>query len=365
MENDVLADVIATLLGNENPVTDPVKALYGIRLDRMARLLHVRIAGMREISDQQACYRMLDGVVEAQAERLLCSPALCEMLRRADPEKPLTDILMVALSSGNGIFMDAWSVMGDSWLGRTRPLRYPFLDARDGRFWTPRLGCGVPVDLSLGDGFIVPSAGLRQPLSLSDSDLVATVAHIDRALNILSETYPLGYQTFTGLVSNVVVRHDAARPTECWGATSGIAIGRVVVVNALAQPDARMLGEILLHEATHCAIDCAELINPLWCSGSAVPSRLGVSTSSPWTSSALTPHAFAHACVVWAVLLRYWAACESQYGSDDISRARRSFIARGFSNMDEHVDLKKELEPLAAVALDAVTVAQQGARSIA
>jgi hypothetical protein len=364
MENNILADVISTVLDSENPVGDPAKALYDIRLESMARLLHVRIAGMPAISDEQACKLMLDGVSENEAERLLCSPALCEILRRGDQETSLMDILAVALSSGNGRFMDAWSVMGDSWLGQTRPWRYPFLDERDGRFWAPRLGCGVPVDLSLCDRVMVPSAGLRQPQSLAGSDLVATLSHLDCALDILSETYPLGYQTFAGLVSNVVLRHDAARPIECWGATSGIAIGRVVVVNALAQPDARMLGEILLHEATHCAIDCAELVNPLWCGAPSQRSRLGVPATSPWTFNDLTPHALAHACVVWAVLLRYWAACESRYGADDISRARRSFIARGFFIMDEHVDLKRALAPLATVALDAVTVAKQGARVI-
>jgi hypothetical protein len=265
----------------------------------------------------------------------------------------------VALASSTGDFMDEWSVMGDCWLGRRPPKYYPGLIQRYGKFWSPQLACGVPVDLSLGEYIKNPSAGLREPYAPAELELNTNIKHINKALEVLSYVYPIGHSVFESLVSNIVVRSDTGRTKECWGASSGISIGRVVVVNAVRQPDARMLGEALLHEATHCALDCAELIKPLWQSKGSEVIHIRSSIASPWTSNELTLHAFLHACVVWAVLLRYWDACDRHYGMDDTSQARRSFIESGFVNMDNQIDLEQALQSLTTAAFDTVISARQ------
>ncbi len=361
MVDDPLVKVIACVLAPQRGTDDPIKQLHDIRLKSMARMLHWRIAQMHSHGQRQACYRMLEEISETQTHRLLSSPALCEVLRSGVPENRIVALLASVCASGTGRRLNAWSVMGNVWLGTTPPLRFPFLCRHDARFCGPRLACCIPVDLSLPEQAIVPSAGLRQASALSNSDLAATVTQIDNAVGLLAEIYPLGHQVFTRLVGNVVIRHDAARPLECWGASSGIAIGRVVIVNALAQPDTRMLGEVLLHESTHCAMDCAELYRPLWQSDDSDSRAMGTPLAYPWTGNELTVHAFAHACIVWAVLLRYWTVCEQRNGADEVSQTRRFFIERGFTNLKQRTDVVHALASLNSVAMGAVTVAAQSA----
>jgi len=333
MTQEPLAGVIACMLRSHLTPDMLVETLQNVRLENIARILHYRIAGMQQPSQRDACLGMLNALSELQALRLLCSPALCEALRTNGGDDGIVKLLASACDAGKE----------DKKLA-----------------CAPRLACGVALDLSLPDQLRFPSAGLWVARSPSGEELSATVKHLDGALSFMAQMHPFGHQIFTRLVSNIVVRHDAGRPQDCWGASSGIAIGRVVIVNALAQPDARVLGEILLHEATHCAIDCAELHVPLWRTDELA--NEAVFLTSPWSGNELTAHAFAHACIVWAVLLHYWTACQQHYGVDTGSQARRAYIEKGFRKLEREMALRQALAPLSSKALQAVTLAVQSTR---
>lgn len=362
MESDILVGVISKVLGNKITEADFVRVLNNIRMESLARLLHFRIASFVSSVDRRVCQSMIDNLSEEVAEDLLRSPTLCEILRSGEGASSIIRFLQLASASSSGDFVDDWSVIGDCWLGRMPPSAYPGLIRQKERYWSPRLACGVPVDLSLDNLIKNPTAGLHEPLIPSETGLIHNINNINGALEILLNIYTLGYRVFESLVSNIVIRVDMKRQMECWGATSGMAIGRLVIVNIESQSDIRMLGEALLHEAAHCAMDCAELIKPLWKSNELKDSNVGLPVVSPWTSNKLTQHAFLHACVVWAVLHQYWKACERHFGEDEISQRQCRFIENGFDKIDDKVNLDQALRLLTPVALDIVTDTKQFVR---
>lgn len=339
-----------------------VDRLQQIRSYTMARLLHLRIAAISHPATRQACLDMVDALSEMEAARLLRSPALCELLRRGDDQDAIISILNTAHGADGTVPLDAWSALGDCWLGAHPPPGYPGLADRQQRYWSPMLACGVPLDLSLGAWIDTPSAGLLQAELLSEDALAGIVPRLDEAIGLLATVYPPGHDVFSGLVANVLVRSDTARASECWGASSGIAAGRVVVVNIDKQPDTRLLGEVLLHEATHCALDYAEFTHPLWRPEQPAALVGDSMVASPWTSNPLTPHAFLHASVVWAVLLHYWQRCEQHLGADAISHARRAFIARGFRQI-KLSNLETAMQCLSPSAFGTLTAARAVAQA--
>ena len=304
---EVLQAVVAEVLGAPVSAEALVEALDTRRMTHVARLLHLRLARCRDRAAAEAGLARLDALSEAEARRLLRSPRLCEILRGDGPDEAL------------------WTALaGDS-----------------GGTAERRLACGLRLDRSLPAALVHPSAGLRCPRPLTEAEEEAAARRLDAAIEVLGAVHPLGRRVLVELTSDVVLRADDERPGECWGASSGFAIGRTVVVHAEAAASAALLGEVLLHEATHCALDCAELEGSLAVIG---PGALEVTVRSPWTGAPLFTHAFIHATVVWAVLLDYWARYAARFGEDDEARARIGFIRRGFTSCD----LPSTLGPISA-----------------
>lgn len=276
MPASVLCAIVSSML--ERPLEEHamVDTLRGIRLERMARLLHLRIARMEQDADRARA--LLEALNEDSAHTLLESPALCEILRTGRPAAELIALLAS--------------------------------------------GASAPLPARL----VNPSAGLQQPFIPDPVEEAQSRARIDAALTHLQATTAFGHGVFTGLVKEVVLRGDNARRAECWGASSGAAIGRVAVINTLASNSPAQLAEVLLHEATHCALDCAELVSPL----AELDHAASTFVPSPWTGNPLAPHALIHASVVWAVLHEYWRACAGQAQA----AARMRFIEQGFTRLD-------------------------------
>lgn len=309
MQASVLCRIVAGIL--ERPLDDAgmVPALRAIRLERLARLLHLRIARM-EAADAGRAGALLDAMDDAQAEALLHSPALCEILRTGRP----ADGLLALMAAG-------------------APFRPP-----------------LPARLAN------PSAGLQQPFIPGAGEKIHARERIGAALNHLHSVVPRGHAVFKGLVEEVVQRGDSARRSECWGASSGAAIGRIAVINVTASESPAQLGEVLLHEATHCAIDCAELVAPL----AALDHADSPLTPSPWTGNPLAPHALIHASVVWAVMHEYWRACRGL----PQAAARLHFIEQGFERLDSSGQTPRAAVAMAQAARSVHAVARAAASTL-
>ncbi|MFC4161896.1 aKG-HExxH-type peptide beta-hydroxylase [Chitinimonas lacunae] len=332
MTADLLPALIAILLERPIEPHNCVVTLRQVRDERLARLLHYRLAKLSDATRREHCYALLDELPEQAASELLRAPRLCQALRQGgDDGQQLATLIEAAHIAAGDEHLDDWSPLGHLWLGEAPPADTPGL-TRIGRRWAgPRLACGVPIDLSLPPRLVHPSAGLRQASLPDRRRLDADRAAIDEALNLLCQTVPLGFDLYHGLVGNLVLRQEASRPHECWGATSGVVIGRVVMVNTSAATSPAMLAEALLHEAVHCALDCAELVHPLLDWERFADPAVNDTRPSPWTGNPLTPHAFIHACVVWAVLHRYWREYHARFVESPGSRERQRFIERGFA----------------------------------
>jgi len=325
MDHDPLLAAVSGVLGEPVTAASLVATLHERRMNYLARGLHYRIARCADPRDTHACQAAIEALSEAAAARLLRSPTLCERLRTTS-----TDAQLRALLEHAEFEADA-----------------------------PRLRCGLPVDLSLPAILANPDAGLQRPRALEPAELAAAIVQLDSAVECLGAVYPPGHHVFTELTSNLVLRVDEARPDECWGATSGIAIGRTAVINPAAAHDPAALAEVLLHEATHCALDCAELDRMLVVLDAEAFAR---KVPSPWTGALLYPHAFAHASVVWAVLLRFWAEYSARHPDHEHARVRSRFIRRGFMVGDLPATLSVLGEHLTAAAPAVITDAWAAAR---
>lgn len=298
MSASVLCEVVSAILERPVGAAELVPVLCQVRLERMARLLHLRIARMPQAADRELAASLIDALGDQQAQSMLQSPALCEIVRTGRPDAGLLFLLACAGQPGQAV--------------------------------TPRLANGVALE-RLPVRLANPTAGLQCPAIPSASAQAAAMKTINAALRRLQSAAPFAYAMFSGLVQTLVVRNDSARAQECWGASSGAAIGRVAVINATASKSAAALGEVLLHEATHCAIDCAELVKPLVPLDDPAQHSPSAIVASPWSGNPLTPHAFIHASVVWAVLHEYWSACRSEQDAD----ARLRYIDCGFARLRE------------------------------
>lgn len=329
--DDPLLSIVSTILGMEIAADHFLDTLRTHRLHHIARLLHYRIATIYNVKEAAGCVAVLEHLSEDATERLLRAPALCELLRLGVAGDRLKKLLEVELLADLGDYSDAWSAQGDVWLGRHLPADTSLLTYEHGRFRTPRLDCNIPLDFSLPPLVEHPSSGLGHPKILDRAETLAALESLNGALDVLRAVYPLGYSAFASLTTNLVLRREDTRAEECWGATSGMAIGRIVIVNPAASRDEAFLAEALLHEATHCALDCAELEKPMLRLSADATS---VTVNSPWTGNPLSSHALLHACVVWSVLLKYWTSYCTTLGDDESVAARRRFIQRGFQLID-------------------------------
>src|SRR5205807_6655310 len=115
-----------------------------------------------------------------------------------------------------------------------------------------------------------------------------------------------------------------------------------------------------LHEATHCALDCAELDNSMLRSNAA--STVGLTVPSPWSGNPLSPHALVHACAVWAVLLRFWEYYNLKHCGCEAVRARCLFIRRGFDSISPPTLLAPIDNFLTETAAQVVAIAYKSAQ---
>lgn len=289
-----LLQAVRGTLGVAVPADEVVDALDRRRMTYLARLLHYWIARRPAPAEVTRGKVALEALSEVAAGRLLRSPRLCELLRGVGPDD------------------DVWSLL-DSPTHNDSPV----------------LACGVPLDCTLPARLGYPSAGLVAPRVPNASEVADAARRIDAAIDCVRELHPLGHRLLVALVRELVVRHDDGRRGECWGATSGVAIGRIVVVNPAVAGHPAVLGEVLLHEAVHCALDCAELEGALVVFAS---DGAGQVIRSPWTGAPLQAHAFVHATIVWTVLLGYWTGYRKRFRHDERARARLAAIARGFTS---------------------------------
>lgn len=331
----ILVCIVSEVLATDISASSLVHALRERRFVHLARLLHYRIATLPDPKARETCLRQLERLSEDAVDRLLRSPALCEILRLGGDAESLISLLEseAALDSGGAIaHRGGWSALGNVWLGDEPPNPFWPLRLREGHLTGPELACGIPIDLSLPPAVGRPSAGLKNPRIPDCGETQQAVELLNAAVDILDETSPINHTIFVGLTSNVVLRIDSARAAESWGASSGVAIGRTVIVNPAVAAGPHVLAESLLHEATHTAVDCAELESPLILD----PVALADATvSSPWTGNPLSLHAFLHACAVWAVLLEYWANYRMAGRTTEYGRERCAFIRRGFAEVNE------------------------------
>lgn len=345
---DTLAYLVSETLSLDLAAAELAATLQSQRINHLARLLPYRVATLPEPEAREVCLQLIGRLSVEMADCLLRAPVLCRILRMGDNTSQLVTLLEgeVALEpSAPPCYLERWSALGNIWLGQQVPESPLPLQSRDGRFVGPDLECGIPLDLSLPPFIDRPSAGLKSPRLLTCTETLETIELLNASVDILREVSPIGYQVLTQLTSNIVLRVDVARPMESWGASSGAAIGRTVLVNPAAAGGPHFLAEFLLHEATHTALDCAELENPLIIDAGGL---IEGTVLSPWTGNLLSLHAFLHACVVWAVLLAYWSQFEADGRADEKAKERRKFIRRGFEALD-----MRSLEPFRMSLSDA------------
>jgi|GEM_PF-1770906 len=356
-DHDPLLTAVSAVVGEPMTPANIIAVLRARAMHYLARRLHARIAQCSAPGDVRACLDAVDALPETAASELLRAPALCELLRVGGTDAQLRGLLA---HDDPGGAQGRWSVLGDFWFGREPPV-HGLARGHDDHWHAPRLRCGVPVDLSLPAALVHPNAGLQRPRALTSPEQAVAVELLDRAVVGLEAAYPLGHRLFTELTSNLALRIDDRRPAECWGASSGIAVGRTAVINCAAADGDGMLAEVLLHEATHCALDCAELTQPLAVFHAAA---FAVTVASPWTGAPLFAHAFVHASVVWAVLLRFWVGYSAVHGDRPHALARARFIRRGFAVCDASAPLAALREHLTAAAPDVVRGAWEAVRRL-
>ena len=354
-ESDTLTILMSEVLGTPLYCTNLSQELDSRRMTAIARLLHYRIRTRHAGVEVDRILGTLSELSEQSTGELLRSPSLCEVLRldltEGGLEANVIEQLMLQ-SQGPRVVPDEADTPWERGFGRSG-----ILDSPTRGLGSPRLSCGIPVDLSLPAQLERPHAGLVDPRTLSPAEMESAITTLDTATEILLKSYPTGHSVLTDLVGNICLRVDSGRSNECWGASSGIAVGRIVVVNPII-PEPAFLAEILLHESTHCALDCAELSRSLLDLNA---TEFPIWSTSPWSQNPLSPHALVHATVVWAVLLDYWDCYLVDHDLDEVVATRYRYIRRGF----EVLDTATILPPLAPFLTSAATELVERARDLA
>lgn len=320
---DPLHAAVALTLGQGVSEREVVRVLGARRLRIVVRAL---VAALYDGSSEATTGDELRHRSDDELVAILRSPEVCEALRtRASPAELRRCVDLV--------------------IGHVRDRERGILPS------APVMACGLRVEDTLPVVVGRPSAGLVEPRRLEAAATRRSVDRLDAAMAALATWAPLGHEVLTDLVDGLVLRVDLGRPAECWGATSGIAIGRVVVVNPEQARSTLFLAEVLLHEATHVALDLAELGQPL-----VDPATAGDrSIPSPWTGAPLTAHAYVHAAVVWSVLAAFWKAVLDD-GEAPGGLARQRSILAGFLRLgaqDLLAATGASIRPETALVLDA------------
>lgn len=360
-ETGMLGLVVAEMLGEQtgpNFATIPTT----MRIDILGQLLGYRIRKVEDPPIRRSCRRLMTILPQKAVHRLLRAPAFCDALVSPGDGTELLMFLGAELALADpesSIYLDRWSALGDAWLGETPPGDLP-LRATNGRWWSPRLACGIPLDLSLPAALRRPTAGLRVPRLLDCQETLETIVRLDEAIELLEFVMPEGHSAVVELTTNIVLRVDEGRPANACSASSELAIGRAVIGNPGAAGGPPFLAELLLHEAIHFLMACIKLKRPL------IPDLSSIVDGelvSPWTGNTLTVAAFIDACVVWSVLLKYWSTyCEAN--ADDVAAHHQyDLIRHGL----ECLDTRRSLGPfegcLSPTALRLVDRAREAALS--
>lgn len=330
---DPLLACIHMLLGTTDDDAAVVASLRGVRAAFMADLLYRRIDSVADGKTRDRARHLVDTIADGDVGAFVAAPALCEVLRCNLPEAGLLALLEDAAVS-----------------------------AHNGTSCRLALASGLPIDGSLPAALSRPDGGLRAPRFLDAAETDAAVARIDAALDLLRSVYAAGGSLFDGLAGSLVLRADSMRPDETWGSSSGLAVGRVLLANPHLSTSREMLADMLLHETVHCALDCAELVRPMF--GPAAMTTVS-RIPSPWSANPLSWHAFVHASVVWATLLKFWRLVECRSGGTAQGEKRIAYIVSGFSRIDMcliEADCRRELSD---AAFDALEIAHRYATTIA
>jgi hypothetical protein len=322
--DDPLLDCIHMLLRDARDDATVVPSLRDVRAAFLADLLYRRIDTLRDAAVRNHARSLIEAIPDGAVGRFIASPTLCEVLRCDLPEGELLMVLEHAAAGANG--------------GGAR---------------APAHAGGVPIDDSLPAVLSRPHGGLAVPRALEAAEIAAAVARIEAALDLLRSVYGFGGRVFDGLASHFVLRADAMRPQETWGASSGLAMGRILLVNPHISTSPEMLADMLLHEAVHCGLDCAELVRPMFRPAAAAG---GTEIPSPWSGNPLSWHALVHATVVWATLLKFWLLLEHRRGGSAQAGRRIAYIAAGFGRFDRQrmeTDCRRALgdEAVAAIGI--------------
>lgn len=337
-EADPLSSILCCMLDSGASGKEQDLLLTSERQTRLARMLHYRISKLKSPIESEKAASILEGLSGIVADRLLSSPRVSEVLRTGGQDDILLDLLNVAEAESDGKSIVAWSLLGNKWLG---------LSGEDQKLvGNNSLFCGVPIDSSCGLSVVSPSGGMIDPYFLGEDQIASALNDINSGVEFLRQTYHPGYRRFVTLVSNMLLRGDRQRPNECWGATSGIAIGRLLMVNPFIVQEPSLLGELLLHETVHISIDCGELKSPLWNEElSLLPDIV-----SPWSGNVISSHAMLHAVIVWAILLDYWNVCVRETKITEKGLQRRTFVASGAQKF-----LKSMEEMSASIAITEIS----------
>jgi len=324
---NVLNGLIAGLLSQRELHGDLGDALQSVRHSHLARLLHYRVAQLEHDCERKACSQAIHALSEHAARRLLRAPALCQALRMGCNADRLLTLIESEIALDAGQIKACWSALGDIWLDAAPPVRVHSLQMQAGRWRAPWLRCGLTLDLSLPARLEHPSANLHEPGIPGVARTLANLALLNRAAELLQDALPSAHTLLQKLGGSIVLRSDDARPDDCWGASSELAVGRMVLVNVTAAASTALCAEMLLRELTHFALDCAELEYPLMRKPDALAE---VSMPSPWTGVPLGLHAFLHTCAVSTVLADFWSRVEHLNAEE---QERQSAIRRGFKNL--------------------------------
>jgi HEXXH motif-containing protein len=203
-----------------------------------------------------------------------------------------------------------------------------------------------------------PHGGMKLPEDMPLDAEHKALNCFDRAYSLLCEVNPSIQPLLAKLVSNLVLRRDGSRPSEAWGATSGLAIGRILLVNA-DKATTLECTELLNHELVHIVIDCAELAEPFYLT----PERNSSEWPSPWTGNPISIHALFHATIVWASLGDLWRSL-SQYPEYMKTASKRlRFIESGFAALDVGAAKRAHSSSLHPKAFTAMNCAKEHALS--
>ncbi len=186
------------VLGSEAPRTDERSLCRVLRWDvadagapdllgtvRRRRLAYTATALIAQLHrldppEAQQAFTGLNAMTDAAFERLLTSPAVFQLTQvgSVGAAKQLADLVTIeaALTDERTPPIAGWTALGDRWVGPPPPEEgLPSLPPAP-------IPCALPIDLSLPELLVHPTAGLQQTEVLTEGDLSMAAKLIDESL---------------------------------------------------------------------------------------------------------------------------------------------------------------------------------------